>query len=260
MLRTSTLLLLFLTALTSSGCGNNLRNQRQIDQMGMQRRALEDQIYDLQYEYDKQVRKLEMENAKLRAQLDQASTATPASETQTLEGPALIDLNPSQGATDRVRPTFRTASHRQRSPVNAHSESAADASYLEINRLRTVGRDLDGLPGDDTLLVHLQPRTSDGQFLPIPGRVIVEASTQQQPQQQLGRWEVSARRLQEIISQHDRQRTIPLQLDFPAGTPANETILLQVHFQPLSGPPLTARHVLKIIARPASIPEWKPNR
>ena len=47
-----------------SGCGNNLRTQRQVDQFGVQRRVLEDQIYDLQYEYNKladQVEELETE-------------------------------------------------------------------------------------------------------------------------------------------------------------------------------------------------------
>ncbi|MEC7566539.1 MAG: hypothetical protein VX738_12735 [Planctomycetota bacterium] len=259
MLRISILFLLFLITLATSGCGNNLRTQRQIDRMGMQRRALEDQIYDLQYEYDKQVKKLELENAKLRAQLDQLTPATPAVETRTpSDGPALIDLNPSQGAANRVRPTFHTTSHRPQSLVTTDSPSDANATVLEINRLRTVGRDLDGMPGDDTLLVHLQPRTSDGRFLPIPGRVIVEASNQQH--QRLGRWEVSVSRLQEIIRQRDHQRTIPLQLDFPSGTPSHETLLLKVHFQPVNGPPLTAEHILKIIAKSASIPEWKPNR
>ena len=67
------LVMMVISVLSFSGCRNNPRVTRELEQMGSQRRALEDQIYDLQYEYDKkavEASRLQQENASLRAELE----------------------------------------------------------------------------------------------------------------------------------------------------------------------------------------------
>ena len=130
-----------------------MRTQRQVDQFGVQRRVLEDQIYDLQYEYNKladKIEQLETENTDLRSKVKSTDTSD--------IGPPLIDLNSANNSSTKIyptsrlnlQPTMRSASH------HLESEDNVEATNLQINRLRTVGRNLDGIRGDDTLLVHLQ--------------------------------------------------------------------------------------------------------
>jgi len=244
-----------------SGCGNNLRTQRQVDQFGVQRRALEDQIYDLQYEYNKladQVEELGTENSDLRTKVN-SMDATDA-------GPPLIDLNPAENSSAQIHPTsrsnmqprVRSASHR------VESADRVEAIILEINRLRTVGRNLDGIRGDDTLLVHLQLRSRKDELVTPRGSVVVAAyEAPSTGSQLLGRWEITVEQLAEIIRLRSSSRTIPLQLDFPAGSPAVEFIEIKVQFKPANpttSEDLFAAYTLKIIPRSTIAPAWSPNR
>jgi hypothetical protein len=244
-----------------SGCGNNLRTQRQVDQFGVQRRALEDQIYDLQYEYNKladQVGELETENTDLRTKVNLQDTSD--------FGPPLIDLNPADNSSGQIRPTSRPI---LQSPVRAASHrvefaGGIEATTLEINRLRTVGRNLDGIRGDDTMLVHLQLRGREDELVTPRGSVVVAAyATPSAGSQLLGRWEITDEQLLEIIRSRPSPRTIPLQLDFPAGSPAEEFIEIKVRFTPANlaaGNGLFAACTLKIIPRSNLAPAWTPNR
>jgi hypothetical protein len=244
-----------------SGCGNNLRTQRQVDQFGVQRRALEDQIYNLQYEYNKladKVEELETENMDLRTQ----AKSTDASDV----GPPLIDLNPADKSSAQIHPTSRSnlqpavwsTSHRVESADNL------EATSLEINRLRTVGRNLDGIRGDDTLLVHLQLRSQKDELVTPRGSVVVAAyKASTAGSHLLGRWDITAEQLAEIIRSRPSPRTIPLKLDFPAGSPAVEFIEIKVQFKPANPATrndLFAVYTLKIIPRSNLAPAWSPNR
>ena len=243
------------------GCGNNLRTQRQVDQFGAQRRVLEDQIYDLQYEYNKladQVEELETENTDLRTTVNSTDTSD--------VGPPLIDLNPADNSSAQIqptsrpnlKPTVRSASHRVESADNV------EAISLEINRLRTVGRNLDGIRGDDTLLVHLQLRSREGELVTSRGSVVVAAyETSSAGSQLLGRWDITAAQLAEIIRSRPSPRTIPLKLDFPAGSPAVEFIEIKVQFKPANSATnndLFAAYTLKIMPGSNLAPAWSPNR
>jgi hypothetical protein len=244
-----------------SGCGNSLRTQRQVDQFGVQRRTLEDQIYDLQYEYNKladKVEELETENMDLRTKVN----STNASDV----GPPLIDLNPADTSSAQIHPTsrsnlqpvVRSASHR------VESADSVEAIRLEINRLRTVGRNLDGIRGDDTLLVHLQLRSRKDELVTPRGSVVVAAyETPSAGSQLLGRWDITTEQLAEIIRSRPSLRTIPLKLDFPAGSPEVEEVEIKVQFKPArseTSNDLFAAYTLKIIPRLNAAPAWSPNR
>jgi len=244
-----------------SGCGNSLRTQRQVDQFGVQRRTLEDQIYDLQYEYNKladKVEELETENMDLRTKVN----STNASDV----GPPLIDLNPADTSSAQIHPTsrsilqpvVRSASHR------VESADSVEAIRLEINRLRTVGRNLDGIRGDDTLLVHLQLRSRKDELVTPRGSVVVAAyETPSAGSQLLGRWDITTEQLAEIIRSRPSLRTIPLKLDFPAGSPEVEEVEIKVQFKPArseTSNDLFAAYTFKIIPRLNAAPAWSPNR
>jgi hypothetical protein len=238
-----------------------MRTQRQVDQFGIQRRALEDQIYDLQYEYNKladQVAELETENSDLRTKVNM----TDASDA----GPPLIDLNPADSSSAQIHPTSRS-NLQPRLRSASHRVAATDhveAIKLEINRLRTVGRNLDGIRGDDTLLVHLQLRSQKDELVTPQGSVVVTAyGTPSTGSQLLGRWEITVEQLSEVVRSRSSSRTIPLQLDFPAGSPAVEFIEIKVQFKPANSTTsgeLFAAYTLKIIPRSTLAPAWSPNR
>lgn len=238
-----------------------MRTQRQVDQFGVQRRVLEDQIYDLQYEYNKladKIEQLETENTDLRSKVKSTDTSD--------IGPPLIDLNSANNSSTKIyptsrlnlQPTMRSASH------HLESEDNVEATNLQINRLRTVGRNLDGIRGDDTLLVHLQLRSRKDDLVTPPGSIVVTAhEIPSVGSQLLGRWDITAEQLAEIIRSRPSPRTIPLKLDFPTGSPAVEFIEIKAHFKPtnhITSDDLFDTYTLKIIPRPNLTPAWSPNR
>jgi len=110
----------------------------------------------------------------------------------------------------------------------------------------------------------LQLRSREGELVTSRGSVVVAAyETSSAGSQLLGRWDITTVQLAEIIRSRSSPRTIPLKLDFPAGSPAVEFIEIKVQFKPANSATsndLFAAYTLKIIPRSNLGPTWSPNR
>ena len=153
-----------------SGCRNNPRVTGNSSKWRSQRRALEDQIYDLQYEYDKkavEASRLQQENASLRAELEQVKSASIEVETG-VGGPALIDLSVGEQHA-RIEPQKQIESIHPVSHAaftDKPQKSTSDVQSLEINKLRSVFRDADSNGLIDTIVLHITPQNQAGDYIP----------------------------------------------------------------------------------------------
>lgn len=236
-MRNWTWLLLIFPTLILGGCRNNPRVAREIEQMGSQRRVLEDQIYDLQYEYDKkvdEVERLKQQNLRLRREIGERDGAASEIESELDSGPALIDL--SSGEYQAISPQRLgvEGSHVFAKEKFAAKPSQEDGSILpvshkalaekplpssiliqsvEMNKLRTVLRDADSNGLIDTVVLHLTPRNGSGEFIPQADDVEIVIREKNSNGHLVGQWKVSQKEVQNILSKSIYRTTIPIELE-----------------------------------------------
>ncbi len=215
-MRSCHFLILLALLLCLTGCRNNPRVAREIEQMGSQRRALEDQVYDLQYEFDKQadeVKRLKTENTRLKSQLE-AATLSPTVPEMDDGGPALIDLSAGNQnmRIEPVRPE-RILPVSQASFSDKPRPSSTDVQNLEINKLRSVLRDADGNGLIDTVVLHLTPRNAAGEFITHADYVDVVIRERSAAGPLVGQWKIAKREMDRILSNSMYKKTVPLELD-----------------------------------------------
>ena len=236
--------LLVITFLITSGCANNPRVRREIDQMGSQRRALEDQIYDLQYEYDKKAdedARLKQQVTLLEQQLDQRSEKDQEIESESNIGPALIDLSSGE-VPRRIAPNIREvsghplANEESISPVNHIASGKQPSPFsklvqsVEINQLRTVMRDADGNRLTDTVVLHITPRNAEGEFVAVADAVDVVIREKDATGHLLGQWKVAQSELHRILTKSIYRTTIPIELDLVQELDPSAELFLDVRF------------------------------
>ena len=238
LMRTGFWLILFLATLVFPGCRNTPRITREIEQMGSQRRELEDQIYDLQYEYDKQadeVERLKQQNRRLTKQLEQQSRASQTQvETEGAGGPALIDLSAGEqgnriapdsiGITQPILPISH--SHLDEKP----QQSSTLIESLEINKLRTVLRDGDSNRLIDTVVLHISPRDHHGKFTAHAEDVDVVIRNRTATGELVGQWKISQVELKRILNQSMYRSTIPIELKLAKELDETAELFLDVRF------------------------------
>ena len=208
--------MMVISSLSFSGCRNNPRVARELEQMGSQRRVLEDQIYDLQYEYDKKADeaiRLQKENASLRSELEKTNSASIENETGE-GGPALIDLSAGKQRV-RIEPQKQIETiHpvRHVAFTEKPQRSTADVKSLEINKLRSVFRDADSNGLIDTIVLHIAPRNQEGNYIPYADYVNVVIRHNEATDKLIAQWEISPLEVKRILETSIYKQTIPLEL------------------------------------------------
>ena len=238
-MRAGFLLILILATPVFTGCRNSPRMAREIEKMGSQRRELEDQIYDLQYEYDKQadeVERLKQQNRRLTKQLEQEQSreSQPQVETEPAGGPALIDLSAGEQG-NRIAPDsigieqpILSVSHSHFNEKSQRSSTLIES--VEINKLRTVLRDSDSNRLIDTVVLHITPRDQDGRFIAHADYVDVVIRNRSVTGELVGQWKISQSELQRILKQSTYRSTIPIELNLVKELDETVELFLDVRF------------------------------
>tara|TARA_B100000945_G_scaffold320491_1_gene330729 strand:+ start:5855 stop:6724 length:870 start_codon:yes stop_codon:yes gene_type:complete len=257
LMRNWTSLLLAVSILILSGCRNNPRVNRQIEQMGSQRRVLEDQIYDLQYEYDKkldEIKRLQQQNARLQRELNERDTPAAEVESEVDGGPALIDLSVGdqqngispeplgfENPAVLAKENLRAKESQQQGVILPVSQTVFDEKpqrssiliqSVEINRLRTVFRDADRNRLIDTVVLHITPRNAAGEFTPQADYAEIEIRENNVTGQLVGQWKVSRKELQSILAKSIYRTTIPLELELIKELDPATELFLEVRLDP----------------------------
>jgi hypothetical protein len=259
------ILMLLLACLCGGGCRQNPHMNVHVEMLNAEKRALEDQIYALQYDYDAkeaEVQRLMDEVDRLRNRAGSAtgeeiqddSEFTPPSielpdeseEIPDLAPPKVEPGTPEEDPGDFMLPTLTLDASREPTaldPPDPHVD------HIAINREATRGIDLDEYPGDDGIQVVFEPRNPDGDFVPLAGPVsvvLLDAAEPQGEQQRVARWDLEASEVDGLIRDSESERGIYLTLPWPQRAPRHRHLHLFLRYETVDGRRHQAEQVVSI--------------
>lgn len=139
--------------------------------------------------------------------------------------------------------------------------SDGPATELVINKLLTGGLDTnEERPGDEALMVVVEPRAADGKLVRRPGELslMVTDPNQPGPEGRVARWDFSADEAAAAFHKTLLGRGLHLQLPWPHGVPDAEELLLTVRVVTPAGEKLTAEAEIAFDPPAASVARQGP--
>jgi hypothetical protein len=293
----SCLVLLIAATWLAGGCHNDPYLDAHIELQNAARRALEDQLYDLQFDYqakESETKRLRAENDRLQKRGATAviepsngpdiqppdielpevpESATPA-EPSPEENigplrPPTVDpgvptdppaIDPSAPLVPRpgsAPSAMKKASGGGTPPLDARDSRV---THVHINQDLTGLRDWDGKAGEDGLLILLEPRNQQDKYVPLAGPVSVVVLDPAEPgeRKRVARWDLDALEVHRQMRVADSSRGIPLQLPWPENLPKNPHVQLYVRYVTADGRKLEDAVEISL---PPSLPlsdRWTP--
>lgn len=240
----SILVLALLLCAVSAGC----RTDPSVAMLQGELRWMEDQIYALEEQY--QLKCQELESCRLAHQAniatptdDEDGQRQPSSRRQTDDddddGPRPLQVPQVEGVPGLRSSGVDTPSVLEFSgpggvqPSSFHMLVDTDVTHILLNRQLTGGYDRDGLPGDDGVMVVIEPRNSSGQFVPLPGEAIIELRDPDQPtpaKQRIARWKLTPQQAHRKMRKSLLGRGVHLELAWPGKPPKADDYELVVTY------------------------------
>ena len=146
----------------------------------------------------------------------------------------------------RITPEEQGAATRNSDPIRNVSAGPSSrwASQIVLNSRLTGGYDFDGKPGDEGLLVVIEPRDLSGKYVPLPASVMVEAFDQQE---RIARWDFDVAETTSKLRTTLMGRGIHLELPWPVEPPRNRKVqVVARYFDIASRRELTAKRFVKV--------------
>jgi hypothetical protein len=273
------LIVVALLLMQAWGCAPGRRRHDAYQEMlDAEKRYLEDQLYDLQYEYgvlQDQHQSTLRENEALRRTLqDRKTPGAPGRETPTDDAPVppsgLDDLAPPQielgPPSEPGRPSVEPPAitppgelipgpsarpDMDAIPPASSSEDFPSAqeelidpriTHLYLNPLATGGADLDNQPGDDGVSLLIEPRNAADKYVAMAGplSVVVLDPAKQDEAARLARWDFSVDEVRERMAGSLLSKGIHLQLPWPQERPQATRLHLYVRYMTPEGARLEA--------------------
>lgn len=153
----------------------------------------------------------------------------------------------SEGASEE--PPSTSASDEERTASTSNVSGVAVS--LAFDKTKTRGEDLDGKPGDEGVLVVLQPRDRDGNYVTEVGPVVIEvvdspSAKKSDSQAQVAEWKFSKEEVRRAMRNSALGRGAFLQVDWDEHIPANSKLLVIARWTTPKGEELTAQQVVKV--------------
>ena len=316
------LILLVAVAITvATGCQTSPRINRHIETLNGEKRILEDELYELEYDYEDALEELEQlrsENARLHQRLGTLPDARPSSAPRRSESnkkssssgpdlaPPMIDEGlltepkieiPDQPPGQRNLPaprssspapavpmTFRPpappdpadviklaldppglATTQKRQNISSSDQASMDigdprVTHLYVNPLLTGGSDFDHQPGDDGVVIALEPRNQNNGFVPLAGpiSVVLVDPTRDDGSARVARWDLEAQDTQQAIQASNSLQGIQLRLPWPDGIPDNSRLQLFVRYVTVDGRQLEASRDIFVTLPGQYSQRWTP--
>lgn len=266
-----------------AGCKNDPYLDTHIEMLNAERRALEDQLYDLEFDYERKVRELEEAQSELQAlrggsieyRSPSRTTRPPATPSESNES---LDLSPpmvSPGVPEEPRVEMPQESGEERQlpppPIRPSSARFSPAvlqpddpriTHLFLDPARTGGSDFDAQPGDDGIAVVLEPRNEADDFVPLSGPLSIVALDYARRDEgdaaRVARWDLDAKQVNQALRNNGQERGIQLRLRWPQQPPQNSRLLLAVRFTTADGRQLEARRDI-FVSPPGQLSQrWTP--
>src|SRR5690606_23191156 len=113
---------------------------------------------------------------------------------------------------------------------SAQHRTATPVARIAVNRHLTGGYDFDGRPGDEGVLVVVEPLDVTGQHVAVPGDLVIEVRDPDRPGPvaRVARWEFDRQETAGLFQRSLLGRGIHLKLPWPGAPPDTERLLLSV--------------------------------
>ena len=119
-------------------------------------------------------------------------------------------------------------------------------THILLNQQLTGGYDRDGLPGDDGVMVVIEPRNSSGQFVPLPGETTIVLRDPDAPTDTtIEKWKLTPQQAHAKMRTSLLGRGVHLELAWPGKPPKAGDYELAVSYL-ADGEKLTARREVRI--------------
>jgi hypothetical protein len=192
-------------------------------------------------------------------------------ENEPLQGPSDPKL-PVRDPSDRGGAGKDTAVHPTSGTGPVLRTDSRHVSQLGLNRLLTSGYDADGRPGDDGIVVVIQPRDARGRSVEAPADVSVvlldpayqgEAGTERsrapsEARSRVARWDLTAAETAARFRKAARDGGMQLDLPWPADPPRHSQLYLFVRYTTSDGRNLQAEGPIEITLPGQAGRRWVP--
>lgn len=264
-----------------SGCRNDPHINAHIEVLNAEKRALEDQLYELEYDYERKVTELEEAKERLK-KLDGGETGSRrANQSPRVELPAreedFLDLSPptvTPGTPDSPRiemPAPNTGSQATPRTIKTEPVRIGPAlispedpriTHIHIDPSHTTGSDFDHQPGDDGILVVIEPRNRNDAFVPLAGPLSVVvldyAKRDAGAEARIAKWELTAQQVDRSLHNNSSQRGIYLRLPWGENRPESSKLMVAVRYTTADGRKLEATRDI-FVALPGQVSQrWTP--
>ncbi|HUY93159.1 MAG TPA: hypothetical protein VMV10_30800 [Pirellulales bacterium] len=133
---------------------------------------------------------------------------------------------------------------------SADDKTAGDETVTQIslNRKLTGGHNVDDKPGDEGLMVVIEPLDASGQLIEAPGdvSVVVLDPAQEGEAARVARWDFTVDEAAEHIKRTPLGDGLHFDLRWPHGPPANRTLNVYVRFTTLEGKKLQLEKQIEV--------------
>jgi len=174
-------------------------------------------------------------------EIDLGPDAQPDAETDSLPGDGEA-MDPSSDGIDapETQPSDEADSDDQAVNVGV--------TRIVLNSRLTGGYDEDGQPGDEAIMVVVEPQNSAGEYVPLPGdlSVVVTDPNASEPMRELARWEFDASETVPWMKKSLLGRGVHLQLPWPNQPPSSERLKLFVRYRTATGEELIAQREVRV--------------
>lgn len=226
-------------------------------------RYLEDKVYSLQdvvEQKNAEINSVRRENETLRKRLGLPDLEDDFQSFNDLpETPEMLAtrLKPVTGSPALQAPTIdlgMALSPEEAEVVDRH------VTAIHINPRLTGGYDFDKKPGDEGVMVVIEPRNRNGQYVDETGQLsIVLLDPQKEGKEAyVARWDFEAYEAQEKMKRSLLGKGIHMQLPWPGGYPEHETLVLFVRYETPDGRKIEQKKEIRIELPAKVSSRWTP--
>lgn len=275
------LLCLAASAAVLAGC----RNDPSVRELERELGWLEDQLWQLEAEYGTKVGELDScrrENSALKGRLGMKSDDFPGGGASRSPGgpPGVPDLSvpevdlgtpaddnePAIPAPDVSRPYEEEVPDLDFTPAGPPIDEASgsmdntNVDRIVLNRQLTGGHDADGQPGDEGVLVVIEPRDAENRYVPAPASVSVVLldPARSGREAHVARWDFDVAEATSATRTSLLGRGIHLQMPWPNQPPANSQLHLFVRYTTSDGRKLEADRLIDVDPPREVSARWTP--
>lgn len=291
------LLLITLAVLAASGCRSDPYLDAYLDTVNAEKRALEDTIYDLKYENDQLREKLSKGATTATPSgylapededplddygpLVEPPSVGPGTSSPSIDPPTDPDLSDpmtAPGVEVDPKEIFPQPDSEVRVEMSAPQAGLAggvdtvgsgvavvggvnsEVTHLHINRVATRGRNTDGRPGDDMLVIGLEPRDQYGRFVsqPRPVSLVLLDPQLKGEAARVAQWHFDAQAVAEGSRHAGVQPMILLEAPWPKRPPENGRLKLWARYTTAEGKILQTSETVHITPASDLSARWTP--